>query len=107
MDKELLQEGRLGDAIVVALIAKKLLKPIEKTDAYKLGLINEKGKRIRRPKTSEEKKAYTLLDKLVFKLKKLLGHRLANISTFLLLLSDVDVEEEYEKLIQEYENERR
>ena len=49
-------------------------------EAYKLGIIDEKGNRIRKPKstkpavelaTSEQKNAYTILHKLVFNIKKL------------------------------------
>jgi len=100
---DLLTEGRLGDLLVVAVIVKKLITPIEKSKAYKLGIIDKHGKRIRKPKTKQEKDAYTILDKFVFKLKRLLGHRVAVLSTFLLLLSDVDIDNEYNLLIEKYQ----
>lgn len=105
--EDLLIEGRLGDAIVVAVIVRKMIKPIRKSAAYRLGIVNEKGKKIRKPETPEEKKNFTILDKFIFKLKYLLGHRVSNLATFLLLLSDEDVEQEYEMLIEKYDEERR
>ena len=53
----------------------KLTKPFKDTDAYRLGIIDEKGKVLKRRstlKTREEKEAYTVSDTLVFNLKKLL-----------------------------------
>lgn len=103
MNREMLTEGRLGDLIVVGVIVKRLLKPIEKTPAYKLGLIDKKGKQTRRPETKEEKNSFTILDKFIFKIKKLVGHRVANLATFMLLLADLgDVEREYDLLVEDY-----
>jgi len=103
--EELIQEGRLGDLIVIGVLVRKMLKPIEKTKAFQLGIIDKKGKRIKKPQTKDEKNAYTILDKFVFKLKRLLGHRVAVFSTFLLLLSDMDYEQEYELLMEKLEEE--
>lgn len=53
----------------------KLVKPFKETDAYKLGIIDEKGKVLRKRstlKTREERESYTVSDTLVFNLKKLL-----------------------------------
>ena len=54
----------------------KLVKPFKETDAYKLGIIDEYGKVLkkrRQLKSKEEKEAYTLTDTMIFNLKKLLG----------------------------------
>ena len=54
----------------------KLTTPFNKTEAYKLGIIDDKGKVLKRRstlKTQAEKDAYTISDTLVFNLKKLLG----------------------------------
>ena len=64
------------DNIIAFKILYMLVTPIEKTDAYKLGIVDEKGKQLKKMKdlkTSEEKDAYTNLTKLVFNLKKLLA----------------------------------
>jgi len=72
--------GRAIDLFVTYRFLKLLTTPFEKTDAYKLGVIDEKGNRILKPKstkpavvlaTTELKNSYTILHKLVFNIKKL------------------------------------
>ena len=72
--------GRAIDLFVTYRFLKLLTTPFEKTDAYKLGIIDEKGNRVLQPKstkpavelaTSELKNAYTILHKLVFNIKKI------------------------------------
>ena len=72
--------GRAIDLFVTYRFLKLLTTPFEKQDAYKLGIIDEKGNRIRKPKstkpavelaTTELKNAYTILHKLVFNIKKI------------------------------------
>lgn len=52
---------------------KLLVTPWDKTDAYKLGLVDENGKKLKSPQTGEEKDAYTIFFRLVFNLKRLLN----------------------------------
>ena len=72
--------GRAIDLFVTYRFLKLLTTPLDKQDAYKLGIIDENGNRIRKPKstkpavelaTSELKNAYTILHKLVFNIKKI------------------------------------
>ena len=72
--------GRAIDLFVTYRFLRLLTTPFEDTDAFKLGIIDEKGNRIRKPKstkpavelaTSELKNSYTILHKLVFNIKKL------------------------------------
>ena len=79
--------GRAIDLFVTYRFIKLLVTPFEKTDAYRLGIIDENGHRVMvtepkrvgivqrtRPKhlsTSEEKTAYTILHKLVFNIKRI------------------------------------
>jgi len=72
--------GRAIDLFVTYRFIKLLTTPFEKTDAFKLGIIDENGNRIkdkttRKPvvvlNTSELKNAYTILHKLVFNIKKI------------------------------------
>ena len=72
--------GRAIDLFVTYRFLKLLTTPFDKQDAYKLGIIDENGNRIRKPKstkpavelaTSELKNAYTILHKLVFNIKKI------------------------------------
>lgn len=54
----------------------KLTTPFDKTDAYRLGIIDEKGKVLRKRstlRTPEERASYTLMDTLIFNLKKLMA----------------------------------
>jgi len=72
--------GRAIDLFVTYRFLRLLTTPFEKTDAFKLGIIDEKGNRIKLPKstkpavelsTSELQGAYTILHKLVFNIKKI------------------------------------
>ena len=72
--------GRAIDLFVTYRFLKLLTTPFEKTDAFKLGIIDENGNRIKKPKstqpavelaTVEQKNAYTILHKLVFNIKKI------------------------------------
>jgi len=72
--------GSAIDLFVSYRFLKLLTTPFKKTDAYKFGIIDEKGNRIRKEKSSEVavnlttsqlKNSYTILHKLVFNIKKL------------------------------------
>ena len=55
---------------------KRLVTKFEKTDAYKLGIIDKNGKVLIKKRdftTIEQRNAYTMMDTLTFNLKKLLG----------------------------------
>jgi len=73
------------DSIITFILLKKLINPITSTDAYKFKLIDKQGKVIRVPKTDKEKDALTILDRFVYKLKRLLGSKLINLNKFLYL----------------------
>ena len=95
--------GRAIDLFVTYRFLKLLTTPFEKQDAFKLGIIDKDGNRIRQPKstkpavelaTSELKNAYTILHKLVFNVKKLfnkvpgLRTKVGTYATALFLLKD-------------------
>jgi hypothetical protein len=64
--------GRAIDLFVTYRFIKLLTTPFEKTDAFKMGIIDKDGNRL--PKKLykiEERNAYTVLHKLVFNIKKL------------------------------------
>ena len=72
--------GRAIDLFVTYRFLRLLTTPFEDTDAFKLGIIDEKGNRVKLPKstkpavelsTSELQSAYTILHKLIFNIKKL------------------------------------
>ena len=45
----------------------------EKTEAYKLGIVDKTGKKLKKPETSEEKSAYNVFHKLVYNIKRLIN----------------------------------
>ena len=71
--------GRAIDLFVTYRFIRLLTTPFEKTDAFKLGIIDKDGNRVRLKgttratelNTSEERSSYTILHKLVFNIKKL------------------------------------
>jgi hypothetical protein len=64
--------GRAVDLFVTYRFIKLLTTPFDKTDAYKMGIIDEKGNRTdKKLYKVDEKNAYTILHKLVFNIKKI------------------------------------
>jgi hypothetical protein len=65
---------RAIDTVIVFRILKLLVTPWEEQAAYTEGLIDKKGKRLKKQKvdTAEKKNAYTPLHRLVFNLKRLM-----------------------------------
>ncbi len=64
------------DTYITYRIIKTLVTPWDEQDAYKLGIIDDKGKVLRKYKqleTKKEKDAYTVLIRFVFNLKRLLN----------------------------------
>ena len=114
--------GRAIDLFVTYRFLKLLTTPFEKTDAFKLGIIDEKGNRIKKPKstqpavelaTVEQKNSYTILHKLVFNIKKIfskvpgLRTKVGTYAAALFLLKDtfkesVDDQHMFEKEFMKY-----
>jgi hypothetical protein len=61
------------DNLIAYRILTLLVKPFPETDAFRLGIIDKTGKKIKDPKTEEEKDSYNYLHRLVFNLKKLIN----------------------------------
>ena len=118
--------GRAIDLFVTYRFIKLLVTPFEKTEAFKLGIIDKDGNRIMPPpkagvrqmkpeplRTTEERSAYTVLHKLVFNIKKLfakvpgLRTKLGTYAAALFLLKDtfkesVDDPDVFEKEFMKY-----
>jgi len=118
--------GRAIDLFVTYRFIKLLVTPFKDTDAFKLGIIDEKGNRVMPPpvrgvrqtkptplRTTEEKSAYTILHKLVFNIKKIfakvpgLRTKLGTYAAALFLLKDtfkesVDDPDVFEKEFMKY-----
>jgi hypothetical protein len=68
--------SRAGDLFYAFRFLKLLVTPFEKTKAFNLGIIDEKGKVLKKASKRtkpEEKSAYTVFHRLVFNLKRLIG----------------------------------
>ena len=67
--------GKFVDSVIAYRILKLLVTPFDKTDAFKLGIIDDKGNeliKMRDLNTVQERDAYTLLHRLVYRLKKII-----------------------------------
>ena len=86
------------DLLITYRVVKLLVTPWQKTQAYKLGIIDDKGKVLRKFKTIKsgmEKKHYTVLHRFVFNLRRILqkvglGSRLGSFAVALALLIKED-----------------
>ena len=68
--------SRVIDAVIAYRVLKILVTPFNKTKAFEFGIIDDKGKVLKKSrdiKNAEERNAYTLLIRFVFNLKKLLA----------------------------------
>ena len=94
--------GRAIDLFVTYRFIKLHVTPFEKTEAFKLGIIDKDGRRSVKPGTnvpttlgtSKEQDAYTILHKLIFNIKKIFGKvpglrtKLGSYAAALFLLKD-------------------
>jgi hypothetical protein len=64
------------DNLIALRVLSMLVKPFSETDAFRLGIIDNKGKNLIKPSmftTVEQKSAYTFLHRLVFNMKKIIN----------------------------------
>lgn len=86
--------SRAGDLVYTFRFLKLLVTPFEKTNAFKLGLIDDKGKKLRKAETTEEKSAYNPFHRIVFNIKKLIAKapggstRIASYASALFLIKE-------------------
>ena len=67
--------GRLVDSVIAYRILRMLTIPFEETDAYKLGIIDARGKELKKMSqlhTGDERNAYTILHRLVYRIKRII-----------------------------------
>ena len=68
--------SRIVDNLIAYRILKMLVTNFEDTEAFKLGIIDKKGKNLRKTSTlvtTQEREAYTYLHRLVFNMKKIIN----------------------------------
>jgi hypothetical protein len=89
--------GQVVDLFLVYQFVKRISTPFKNTKAFELGLIDEKGKLLKSPKSSAEKDAYTYYDRLIFNLKRLINkipfleNRFVTFAAALFLLKEQNV----------------
>ena len=89
------QASRGADLYFVFRFLRLLTMKYESTSAYKLGIIDKKGTALKRSadlETVKEKSAYTMLHRMVFKMRKILektpAGRFVNYAAALFLLKE-------------------
>ena len=93
--------GKFTDLLLVYQFIKRLTTPFNKTEAFKLGIINEKGKKLRSPETKAEENSYGYYDRMVFNLKKMLekvpggGSKFASYAAALFLIREGNQQKEF------------
>ena len=65
--------NKVVDLYILYRIIKDIGTPFEETDAYKLGLVDEKGKRLKKASTKEEKDAMSFYNRFIFNIKRALS----------------------------------
>jgi hypothetical protein len=65
------------DAAIAFILLKKLLTPINQTDAFKTGVVDAKGV------AKGDDKELSVLDKIIFKLKRLMGGKIHALNKFI------------------------
>jgi hypothetical protein len=99
--------SRAVDALITYRIVKLLTTPFERQEAFKYGIIDKDGtvlKKSKTLKTEKERKAYTILHRFVFNLKRILqrvglGSRLGSFAVALALLIKENKEYEQHKVL--------
>lgn len=67
--------SRFVDALITYRILRLLTTPFDQQDAYRLGIIDKHGNRLKRENelnSNEEQEAYSLLHRMVFRLKRII-----------------------------------
>lgn len=113
--------GQLVDNLIAFRIIRMLVIPFKETSAFKNGIIDEKGepiRKIRDLRTMAEKDSYTMLHRMVFRLKRMLARlpggesRLSSFTAAYFLVRECyemnrnphSLEEDFEYLLAKMEN---
>jgi len=62
----------LTNTVVLYILLKKLMEDFEQWDAFKLGIIDKNGKKLKEPTSSKEREAWDLLTRFCWNFKKIL-----------------------------------
>ena len=99
--------SRAVDALITYRIVKLMTTPFDRQEAFKFGIIDKDGnvlKKSKTLKTEKERRAYTILHRFVFNLKRILqrvglGSRLGSFAVALALLIKENKEYEQHKVL--------
>jgi hypothetical protein len=67
--------GRFVDSVITYRILRILTTPFIKTEAYKLGIIDENGKELKKMSSMQsvaERDAYTILHRMIYRIKRII-----------------------------------
>jgi hypothetical protein len=94
------------ESLATSFFVNELFKPVVEFKAYKLGIVDEYGNRIKEPITEEEKAAYTPVVRTLLKVKRYLGSKLDLItqSTILEKENSLNYNKEQHKILLEFSN---
>ena len=82
------------NTVVLYKFLQHLTRNWEDTDAFKLGLVDGKGKKLKSAKSSEEKEAYNLFHRLIYNIKRIIqkapggGSKIGSLAAGLWLLKE-------------------
>ena len=83
---------RAADTAYAIRFLRLLTMPVEKTSAFKRGLIDKQFKKLRKPETQDEKNAYTIFHRLVYNIRRIMvkapGGRIINYASALFLIKE-------------------
>lgn len=68
--------SRVIDTVIAYRILRMLVTPFEDTDAYRLGIIDAKGKELKKMSqlnTTEERESYSILHRMIYRLKRIIN----------------------------------
>ena len=66
---------RFVDSIIAYRILRMLTTPFEETDAFRLGIVDNKGKELKKMRelnSVDERDAYSILHRMIFRLKRII-----------------------------------
>ena len=64
--------SRVVDSLIAYRILRMFAQPITKHPAYQMGIVDKDGNKLKEPSGGQELDAYTMLDRLAFKIKRAL-----------------------------------
>lgn len=77
---------KLTSSLIMYMIFRRIMRDWKKWDAFKYGIIDDKGKRLKKPKTAKERDSFDILDRFCWSIKRLCTKYMGD-STFAYIFS--------------------